>query len=195
MKNELWRMFCAIELPEVIRTRIEKHVERLRVAVPESQASWTRVNNIHLTLKFFGNVEVSRVERISDALSRAVEGLSQFIVSIGETGAFPNSKQPRVLWIGVNDSTGQLKRLHESINQACAKKGFESETRAYRPHLTIARIRKPDGARASAEANQKFGFEPMEMTVAEVLLFRSELSSKGSKYTVVSRHGLSDGRQ
>jgi len=185
-------MFCAVELPEGIRTRIEKHIERVREATPDSQCGWTRVSNIHLTLKFFGNVEVSRVNRITDALSRAVDGVSQLKVSIGGTGAFPNNRQPRVLWIGVNDSSGELERLHKCIEEECAKKGFEKESRAYRPHLTLTRIRNPKGARALAEANQRFGFEPVEMHVGEVLLFRSELSSKGSKYTVVSRHKLSD---
>jgi len=192
VSSEQWRMFCAVELPEVIRTRIEKHIERVRNAVPESQPSWTRVNNIHLTLKFFGNVESERVNRITDALSRGVENVSQFNVSIGGAGAFPNNRQPRVLWIGINDSGGQLKRLHESIEAECARKGFEREARAYRPHLTIARIRKREGARELAEANQDFGFAPVEMLVTELLLFRSELSSKGSRYTVVSRHKLSD---
>ena len=185
-------MFCAVELPENIRRRIEKHIERVRTAVPESQPSWTRVGNIHLTLKFFGNVEHTRVERIGEALSRAVKGFLRFDVSIAGAGAFPNTRQPRVLWIGVNDSSGQLKQLHESIDEECAKEGFEKESRAYRPHLTVARIRKPEGARALAEASQRFGFEPMEMIVKELLLFRSELSSKGSRYTVVSRHQLSD---
>jgi len=192
VSSEQWRMFCAVELPEVIRTRIERHIEQVRKAVPESQPGWTQVNNIHLTLKFFGNVEHARVNRITDALSRAIENVSQFKVSIGGAGAFPNNRQPRVLWIGINDSGGQLKRLHESIEAECARKGFEREARAYRPHLTIARIRKREGARELAEANQNLGFAPAEMLVTELLLFRSELSSKGSRYTVVSRHKLSD---
>ena len=192
MSSEQLRMFCAVELPELIRTRIEKHIEGVRIAVPDAQPSWTRLNNIHLTLKFFGDVESARIDSITDALSRAVVSISPFRVSIGGAGAFPNNKQPRVLWIGVSDSSGQLHHLHESIDKACARKGFEKEARAYRPHLTIARIRKGQGARGLAEANQSFGFAPVEMLVTELLLFRSELSSKGSKYTVVSRHKLSD---
>jgi 2'-5' RNA ligase len=184
-------MFCAVELPEVIRTRIENHIERVREAAPESQPSWTRVANIHLTLKFFGNVEHSLVKRIINAMFRAVEDVSQFKISIAGTGAFPNTRQPRVLWIGVNDSSGKLKELHRGIDEECAKKGFEKEARAYRPHLTFARIRKPEGARALAEANERFRFEPIELLVNEIMLFRSELSSKGSTYTVISRHKLS----
>src|SRR6476660_5612991 len=138
-------MFCAVELPEEIRTRIENHVERMRTVLPESQPSWTRVNNIHLTLKFFGNIEPARVHSMTEALSHAVDHVSRFKLSIADAGAFPNARQPRVLWIGVNDSSGQLKLLHQRIDEECAKRGFEKDARAYRPHLTIARIRKPEG--------------------------------------------------
>ena len=185
-------MFCAVELPANIRKQIEKHIDRLRQAVPAAQASWTRVGNIHLTLKFFGNVDTHRVTGISEALSCAVQDSSRFQISIAGAGAFPGLSQPRVLWIGVDDSSSQLTQLHRRIDEDCAKEGFEEEARAYRPHLTIARLRNPKGAKALAGAHQSFGFEPMQMPVNELLLFRSELSSKGSKYTVVSRHELSD---
>jgi RNA 2',3'-cyclic 3'-phosphodiesterase len=188
---DLWRMFCAVELPANIHKQIEKHVDQLRQAVPRSQASWTRVNNIHVTLKFFGNVDTGRVRLISDALSRAVKDSLPFQLSISGTGAFPGLSHPRVLWIGVNDPVDRLNELHGRVDAECTKEGFEKEARRYRPHLTIARIRYPQGARELAEANQSLGFAPMIMPVAEVLLFRSELSSKGSKYTVVSRHKLS----
>jgi 2'-5' RNA ligase len=184
-------MFCAVELPANIRKRIEEHIERLRLAVPASQPSWSRVDNIHLTLKFFGNVDTRRVGLISAALSHALSESSPFKVSIAGTGAFPGLSHPRVLWIGVNDSSNRLVQLHKRVDEECAKEGFEKEARDYRPHLTIARIRKPEGARELAEANQTFGFEEMQMPVDELLLFRSELSSKGSRYTVVSQHKLS----
>jgi 2'-5' RNA ligase len=130
------------------------------------------------------------VKLISDALSQAVKRQSQFDISIAGTGAFPSIRQPKVLWIGITDPDEQLNDLHELVDEECAKKGFEKESRAYRPHLTIARIRRQQSARALAEANEKYGFEPLEMRIEELLLFRSELSSKGARYTVVSRHKL-----
>jgi len=186
------RTFCAIELSPAIRSRIQQHIERLRAALPESQASWARVENIHLTIKFFGNVEQEKIARIASAATRAIDNLSSFQISISGTGAFPKTSQPRVLWIGIEDHSAKLAEFHERFENECATEGFPKEGRTFRPHLTIARIRKPEGARALAELNQKLGFESMALTVNELVVFRSELSSKGSKYTVLSRHKLSD---
>lgn len=172
-----WRVFCAVELPHEIRAQLEDHVARLRKDVPDVAASWSRVENIHLTLKFFGNVEVDRIEAISAAINRAVKDIAPFEISVGKTGSF----RSQVLWIGVNDPSGKLTTLHQRVG---------SEDRPYRPHLTIARIRRPDGARRLVDAHLQMKFEPVAVKVNEVILFRSELSPKGSKYTVISSHRL-----
>ncbi|HXS01072.1 MAG TPA: 2'-5' RNA ligase family protein, partial [Pyrinomonadaceae bacterium] len=87
----------------------------------------------------------------------------------------------QVLWIGVSDPAEKLTTLHQRLG---------SEDRVYRPHLTIARIRRPDGARRLVDAHLQMKFEPVAVKVNQVILFRSELSPKGSKYTVISKHGL-----
>jgi len=181
-----WRVFCAVELPDAVRARLEDHVLRLRKEVPDAAASWSRVENIHLTLKFFGNGEVKRIEKISAAAERVVKQFSKFQIGVGETGVFPKPSRPQVLWIGVSDPSGQLSALQERFESECAAEGFEKENRAYRPHLTIARLRKPEGARSLAEAHLKMKFEPIDVDVKELVTFRSELSPKGSKYTVIS---------
>jgi RNA 2',3'-cyclic 3'-phosphodiesterase len=188
--TESWRVFCAVELPEVVRARLEDHVRRLRKEVPDAAASWSRVENIHLTLKFFGNVEVKRIARISEAAERVGRQFSTFQIGVGETGVFPKPSRPQVLWIGVNDSSGQLSALQEKFENECAAEGFEKEDRAYRPHLTIARLRKPEGARQLADAHLQMKFEPIEVEPKELMVFRSELSPKGSKYTVISAADL-----
>jgi 2'-5' RNA ligase len=188
--TEEWRVFCAIELPDVVRARLEDHVRRLRKEVPEAAASWSRVENIHLTLKFFGNVEVKRIEKISAAAERVVKEFSTFQIEIGETGVFPRPSRPQVLWIGVSDPSGQLTALQEKFEDECAAAGFPKENRAYRPHLTIARLRKPEGARSLAEAHLKMKFETIQIDLKQLVIFRSELSPKGSKYTVISAADL-----
>ena len=185
-----WRVFCAVELPDDVRARLEDHVVRLRRDVPDVAASWSRVENIHLTLKFFGNVAVDRIERISDAARRAVKEFSKFEIVVGGTGVFPRPSRAQVLWIGVDDPSGKLSALQESLENECASEGFEKEERAYRPHLTIARIRKPEGAKRLADAHLKMQFKLIEVQLKELTLFRSELTSKGSKYTTISRHHL-----
>ena len=186
-----WRVFCAVELPDDVRERLREHIQQLRAAVPDAAASWTRVENIHLTLQFFGNVDVGRIPVISDAASRAVEKFSPLQIGVGTTGVFPKPTRAQVLWIGVNDSSGELSSLQRQLENECAKTGFEKEGRAYRPHLTIARLRKPEGARQLAEAHLQMKFEPIDIELRELVVFRSELSSKGSRYTAISRHELS----
>lgn len=185
-----WRVFCAVELPDAVRARLEKHVAQLRKEVPDAAASWSRVESIHLTLKFFGNVEVKRIEKISEAAARVVKQFSTFQIGVGGTGVFPRPSRPQVLWIGVSDPSGQLSALQEKFEDECAAEGFAKEDRAYRPHLTIARLRKPEVARSLADAHLKMPFETILIDLTELVVFRSELSSKGSRYTPVSKVSL-----
>jgi 2'-5' RNA ligase len=193
--NEVWRVFCAIELPSGVREQLEDHVARLQRQVPDVATSWSRVENIHLTLKFFGNVAMDQIATISAATSRAVKEFSAFEIEVGGTGVFPKPSRAQVLWIGVHDSSKQLSALQQRLEDECEAAGFPKEDHAYRPHLTIARIRKAKGAQRLAEAHLGMQFKPMPVTLKELIVFRSELTSKGSKYTELSNHQLSDPRK
>jgi 2'-5' RNA ligase len=188
--SDEWRTFCAIELSDRVREQLADHVKRLREAVPDASASWSRPENVHLTLKFFGNVPTPDLTRISDAAARAAQQFSPFQIRIGGTGVFPRRSRPQVLWVGVEDSSGRLSDLQQQLEGEFALEGFAKEDRGYRPHLTIARLRRPEDARQLAEAHiqQKFSF--VEVPVNEFVLFRSELSPKGSRYTPISNHRL-----
>ena len=188
--EEAWRVFCAIELPRDLRKRLTTHIKHLRDAVPQAHASWSQPDNIHLTLKFIGEIPQTRVENLLQAASRAVEDAAPFKIVIERTGVFPPHGPPRVLWIGINDSSGKLTELQGRLEDECAKEGFPKETRPFHPHLTIARLRKPQGARTLAATHKELDFEPIEVNVNELLVMRSELSSEGSKYTVLSSHPL-----
>jgi 2'-5' RNA ligase len=186
-----WRVFCAVELPDEVRAQLQDHILRLRKEIPDATASWSRVDNIHLTLKFFGDVAVDRIPAISAAATRAAREFSTFQIDIGETGVFPKPSRPQVLWIGMSDPSGQLSDLQRRLEDECAAEGFPKEGRAYRPHLTIARVRKPEGAKLLGDAHLRMPFRPVEVELKELIVFRSELSSKGSRYTPISRHQLS----
>ncbi|HEX2268119.1 MAG TPA: RNA 2',3'-cyclic phosphodiesterase [Pyrinomonadaceae bacterium] len=185
--SEEWRTFCAIELPAEVRSRLQDHVKRLREAVPEASASWSRPENVHLTLKFFGNVSKEKLPRISEAASRVARELAPFQIKVGSTGAF----RAQVLWIGIEDPSGQLSALQRRLEEECAREGFAKEDRAYKPHLTIARMRRPEGARQLAETHRQIKFASTEIRVDEFVVFRSQLSPKGSIYTAISKHALS----
>ena len=185
-----WRMFCAFELPQTLRRAISDHAQRVREAVPEAAASWSRPENVHLTVKFFGNVDQARVPVISAAAARAAKEFSALEIEVGKTGVFPRPSRPQVLWIGVNDSSGALAKVQQRLEDEFASEGFPKENRPLRPHLTIARIRRPQNANQLAQIHLGLPFTDVAVRFDELILFRSELSSKGSKYTAISRHRL-----
>jgi len=188
--SNLWRVFCAVDLSAAIGDRLMQHITRLREAVPQSGASWSRESNIHLTLKFFGDTQQSRISGLSEATSRAVRGRAPFKIVIEQTGSFPKAGAPRILWIGVSDESGELNALKRHLEDECAREGFDKESRPFHPHLTLARLRLPRAARALAVAHKEMGFEPIEVVVSELKVIRSELNSEAAKYTVISRHPL-----
>ena len=185
-----WRIFCAIELPATVRGLILQHIADLKAAVPGARASWAREATLHLTLKFLGEIPVTAVPTFSNAVARAVAGVSPFSIRLNETGAFPKHGQPKVLWIGVDDGSRRLADLQSRLEEESEVAGYAKEQRPFHPHLTIARLRDPRVARALASAHKEIQFEPVMIPVSELVVIRSELSSAGSKYTAVSRHAL-----
>jgi 2'-5' RNA ligase len=183
-----WRVFCAIHLPQEVREKVSAHSIRLRQELPEANASWNRPDNIHLTVKFLGDTPESRVKSLSSAAANAAMSVEPFPIGVQGSGVFPNLRAPRVLWVGIEDLNGTLARFYLRFEEECAKAGFKKEMRAFHPHLTLARLRKPQHARALAQAHTRLQLEPIEFTASELLVIRSELSSGGSKYTTISRH-------
>lgn len=190
--QESWRVFCALELTPAARKRLIEHISRLQHLAPQIKASWSREHNLHLTLKFLGQVKTSRLSRLSKAAAAAVSGCPTFQISIEGPGVFPNSTRPRVLWLGIKENSGKLAQLHRSLEDACASEGFAKEPRPFHPHLTLARLRNPQNAQELAAAHQQLSFEPVDVRIAELLVLRSELSPNGSKYSVISQHKLGE---
>jgi len=170
-----------IEIPESIKNRIDELDDSLRKT--DAQVSWTRPSNIHLSLKFLGSVDASRIPDLAGAIKRAAHGIHPFEVEIGGTGCFPNARNPRVLWVGVSKIAEELRRLYSNIEEELAHEGFEKEKRKFSPHLTIGRIRTPRNAARVAEMLLNIGFETETFTATQVIVMRSDLNPKGSIYT------------
>jgi len=185
-----WRVFCAIELPAGASERATAHINHLRRQFPDIRASWNREAKFHLTLKFIGEMAQTRVKSLSLAAERATRNLQAINLIVEGAGVFPNHGPPKVLWLGIKDPSGQLAELQTRLEEECAREGFNKEQRVFHPHLTIARLRKPNGVRELAAAHKESGFEAVDISVSELLVIRSELSNKGSKYTTISRHPL-----
>ena len=189
-KPERWRLFCAVEIPDAVRARVMDHVAQLRAAAPSARASWARLDALHVTLKFLGEIESHRVPSVTRAAVKAAQNIQSFSLGLEKTGAFPPSGAPRVLWLGVSDPSGNLAKLQQSVEDELAVEGFDREVRKFHPHLTIARQRAPQGARTPAVLRSELQFPLVEFPVTEFVIMRSELRPEGSRYTRISCHSL-----
>lgn len=177
-----WRSFVAVELDKEIAGGIRKIQEGLRDRV--RSVRWVRPEGIHLTLKFLGEIDPDRIEGIASKTEEAAQAIGPFTIGIRGCGAFPNAKNPRVIWIGVDDPSGELKELQARVEKGMEDMGFIREERAFAPHLTLGRLAsgKEKGTVAQAiEAIKESNLGMME--VHEVCLFRSQLKPAGAEYT------------
>jgi RNA 2',3'-cyclic 3'-phosphodiesterase len=188
----LLRTFIAVDIPSHLQQLIFQKTATLRNALGTSLVRWVAAENLHLTLKFLGNVSPANVEMLIQML-RAEAGLVQaFDMHMQGLGSFPSPKRPRVLFIGIQASAA-LEVLYRGIDSACARLGYESDakgSRGFSPHLTIGRVRQD----IPALGRQIIITELTELArtmidslgtarVDSVHLYKSDLKPNGSVYT------------
>lgn len=167
-------------LPDEVRQRLAAAVERLRPHA--AGVAWVAPANLHVTLKFLGEVDEGRVPSVAAALAAAAGAHGAFDVSVRGLGAFPSPERPRVLWAGLEDDAGRLGALAGGVDAACAALGFPRETRAFASHVTLGRAREGRRQPALADALARGG-EFGRVRVERVALMQSELSPRGSRYS------------
>jgi 2'-5' RNA ligase len=179
--SALIRSFICIEVPALVGHRLEELQSRLRRT--GGDVSWVKVSNIHLTLKFLGDIKPSRVETVRKAVTNTCTGVNPFEIKVGGTGRFPSSRNPRVPWVGVEDESQQLRLLHSEIDRQLAQIGFAADDRPFSPHLTLGRFRTARNSQSVVEALLREGFEPENFLADRVIIMRSQLNAGGSIYT------------
>jgi len=155
-------------------------VERLRALARD--VAWVGRDNVHLTLKFLGGVEASRLDAVAAALRAAVAERAAFHLVLRGLGAFPSAGRPRVLWAGVGEGAAAMGDLAGRVDAALAPLGFPRELRPFAAHATLGRVRAPRVERGLGEALALAGGFGGQR-VAHVSLMRSDLSSRGARYT------------
>jgi 2'-5' RNA ligase len=195
--EKLLRLFCAVELPDAVRARAAEYAARLRSSIGDKvRASWEREEKVHVTLKFFGDVEARRVSQLSDALSRSAARSAPFTLRLAGRGVFPSANRPGVLWLGVVGDSGQLSSLQRAVEDECERAGFPRDARRFHPHVTLARLRVANAdTRRLARLHVDSEFEPVAFPVNELVLVRSELGARGSTYTAILKKGLGVGER
>jgi len=188
----LLRAFIAIEIPQEIKRQIAGQTAELRRMVGSS-VRWVTPENIHLTLKFLGEISPANIDLLAQALKTEVGEHLPFEMNVNGLGAFPNVRRPRVIWIGL-DAPSDLTRLQHHLETTTARLGYVSDDKPFSPHLTIGRVREQissDESQAlrSALESAKVG-APGKIAVKSVHLFQSELKPAGPIYTCISAAAL-----
>lgn len=182
------RLFVALEIPAAVRENLAtlvKELSALSSQVPGKRPHWVRPENLHVTLKFIGEVANAKLEGIRGALSE-VRSSAPVEMDFRGLGFFPNDKHPRVLWAGLNASTN-LAALVANIDRALETQGIALEQRAFAPHLTLARFEPPgmhEKLRAAIQKSAELEFGSCQ--ASEFRLIESKLKPSGAEYTALA---------
>jgi 2'-5' RNA ligase len=182
------RAFIAVDLSLEILEGIEQVSRDLRSSLKDIPIRWVPVENIHLTLKFLGNVSTANLEILKDILGKVVSSHSECDISVGGIGAFPKPHNPRVIWVGMEVSQ-ELVTLQRDIEIETARLGYSREHRPFSPHLTFGRVSRNASAQdvhaiAKILENFKVGFLGATR-LKTVYLYRSDLRPDGAVYSPI----------
>lgn len=176
------RAFIAIELPDTVRRQLSEIVAQLRKT--GVKATWVQPDRMHLTLRFLGDVQKEQIDIIADAVRQPLSLHDAFSLVSDGLGAFPNLRRPSVIWATIAPLDPNLARVQQFAETAARSAGLAAETKAYHPHITLARVRNPAAARALGAAVESYpAFRTDAFDVSHVSLFLSELTPRGPVYT------------
>lgn len=183
-------LFVGIKLAPQVNDAIATAVAEMRESAAKQglKVNWVPPRNLHVTLKFLGFSDTALLEPLNAELAKAAAQAHPFDLGAQGTGYFPPRGQPRVLWVGLDDSTGALAKLAAEIETRLTPLGFEPETRAFSAHLTVARVKEGKHAAPvlAPFAKSNFGTSRID----RLLLFDSVTSPAGSQYSIISEHTL-----
>lgn len=182
----VFRAFIAVDLSPEVLERLAQVMDGLRQEIGEGAVRWVPVENMHLTLKFLGDVSMSNMGRLKEIIRTSAAGCPVFALSVGGLGAFPSALRARVVWAGV-EGPPDLMSLQRTIDVETDRLGYASENRDFKPHLTLGRVGRNAGPKDLQKIGQvlkekKVGFLGVTQ-VTEVHLFRSDLQANGAVYS------------
>jgi len=186
------RTFIAVEMSPSVIGRAGDLIDKLRVAAAE--ITWVRPQQMHLTLKFLGDIPDTDTPDICRVVGEVAAGFEPFEITLRGVGAFPNARESRTLWIAIEDGADELKRLQAEIEEALKHKlGYAKEQRGFHPHLTIGRVKRelPGGRGELAQLLEKYAHFDADLAIVdEVVTFASFLGRQGPTHDALGRAEL-----
>jgi len=182
------RLFVSLELPAVLREGLRAACERGR----RGGVLWVPAENVHLTLKFLGEVQYRLVPELKAAVAAVAGGAAPFDLSLAGAGCFPSARAPRVIWVGVDRGADEATALAVAVERALAPLGFAAEARPFRAHLTIGRVKEEKSGAATCATKLKglASFAAPPARTEALALMKSTLMPAGSAYDEVARFPL-----
>jgi 2'-5' RNA ligase len=182
------RIFIAIEIP----VPVKELVARLQAKLREHTAavSWTRPENLHLTLKFLGEIDAERLPVIEEATMASVEHIRPLSLRLDRVGVFPNARNPRVLWIGLGGDVDKVPSLAARLDQKLVERGLAGEKRPFQPHLTIGRFKGSGGAPELLALARDYRLPETPFLANELVVMHSKLMPKGAEHMPLVRASL-----
>ncbi len=176
------RAFIAIDLPEELINRLRDVSNELSEQFAGDPIRWVAAENMHITLKFFGDVSSSNIQRINDIVSAEASFIKPFEISIGDFGVFPNLTKPRVIWTGVQGSD-ELFNFQRRVDLETARLGYASDKRPFFPHITLGRVSRNSGISEIRKISdtlrkQKLGFLGAAR-IHEVIVYNTDRNLRG----------------
>jgi RNA 2',3'-cyclic 3'-phosphodiesterase len=180
-----FRTFVAVEISAAIRARAGELIAALRDTTAD--VKWVEPHNLHLTLKFLGEVPEREIAEVCAAIERGAAEVEPFEIEVRGAGAFPNVARPRTVWLGAGAGAEQMGRLHDCVEERLAKLGYREEHRRFQSHLTFGRVRgSGPGIAELGHLLQRYAdFAAGRMTVGQATVFASTLTSSGPIYDVL----------
>ena len=191
------RAFIAVGLPGELKGEIGKISSSLSIQIPGIR--WVPPENIHLTLKFLGDVEQAIIPDIQTILDLLSARHLPITARFGELDAFPNRKRPRIIWLGVTEGSDHLIDLARDLSRGLTKLGFDPERKRFTPHLTLGRVKRGritmelgDALGEDAEKTDKWLDSLGSLNINMLLLIKSTLTSQGAIHKIISQHGVAE---
>lgn len=184
------RVFVAVDISAEARRLIAERIEHFRRRFPDLRVGWNKTEKLHLTLKFIGEMPETKIFQLITVVENSVKEAKPFLLAIEGVGAFPPRGAARVLWLGVKDESQTLSQIQKRVDNECEKTGFERERRAFKPHLTVARLKEPGKSRELTELHLKTDFPAIEFEISETVIYKSDLLPTGSIYTPLAKIAL-----
>jgi 2'-5' RNA ligase len=183
------RAFVAFKLPDQITERAAALQDALKARGLKLQ--WVKPQNLHLTLKFLGDIPETDAFKVGAVLDHAVGNEPPLAMTLQGVGVFPGIKRPRVLWVGFGGQVQNLKRLQLRLEDQLDKIGFDRDKREFKAHLTIARIKRRVAPEKLLDAITAEGdFVPHPFMARKIVLYKSDLRPQGAVYTALAKAEL-----